>query len=115
MSDTRQYCSSHFFLAPMRCETPTPLPIAAREGERESGLSVSLISLYRSPLFCFSSDLKIFRPRRPLTHDLFSRAWPVSVRKSLIFLDRVSAVPAAVSDNAHSVNVASEDKRARFC
>lgn len=36
--------------------------------------------------------LKTFRPSRPFTRDLFSRALPTSARKSLIFLHPSSAV-----------------------
>ena len=36
-------------------------------------------------------QLNNLRPDRPLTRDLFSRAGPASARKSLIFLDRISA------------------------
>ena len=74
-------------------------------GDRESGLSVSLISLYRSPLFYFSSELKIFRPLCPLTHDLFSRAGPAPARNPLSFRHRVSAAQSATSDNGQSVKL----------
>ena len=49
--------------------------------------------------------LKILRPAGRFTPDLFSRAAPASARKSLIFLDRVSATLPATSDNAQCVNV----------
>ena len=78
---------------------------AAREGYRESGLSASLISLYRSPLFCFSSDLKIFRSIRPYTRDSFSRVSPTSARKSLIFLYSYTAAQTATSDKVQCVKV----------
>ena len=41
-----------------------------------------------------------------LTRDLFSRAGRASARKSLIFLDPVSAASAATSDNGQCVNFA---------
>ena len=84
----------------MGCEIPWPSTnCRPREfkGERAE------LSLRRSPLFCFSSDLKIFRPRRPCTRDSFSHARPSSVRKSLIFLRLHTAAPPAPSDNGQSV------------
>ena len=47
----------------------------------------------------FQAELNNLRPLGRFTHDSFSRAWPASPRKSLIFLDLYTAVQPAVSDN----------------
>ena len=51
------------------------------------------------------AKLNNFRRFGRFTRDLFSRTAPASARKSLIFLDRVSAAWPATSDNAQSVNL----------
>ena len=51
----------------------------------------------------FPADLNNLRPDRRFTRDSFSRASSAVPRKSLIFLDHVSAALPATSDNAQTV------------
>ena len=51
------------------------------------------------------SELSNLRSPGCFTRDLFSRTWPASACKSLIFRHRVAAAPSAVSANAQCVKL----------
>ncbi len=83
---------------------PVPRPkVERRAGETKTGIGSSLSSV---TVICPALQAKLnnLRPLGRFTRDLFSRTRPAAPRKSLIFLDLLSAAASAVSDNGQSVN-----------